>query len=221
MMLICFSYRQIDRWFAVWQAIHPDQWFEKSDRGLETTNLLPFRADDTAFWTSVGSNTSEYPHSTRYCDDFGYTYADIQDKKKDQVLPDFQRKYQWSVRRSNEKKVDDPPSDAMELLDVSKAQVFKYRKQEDRDEFLNALLSSRQNPDAEIPARAALMPEAQPSGRQFATLESAPEAPGLIKMDRDAGVGGIQTNPALGSGPLAAEEPKEYIEWFVDHVVER
>ena len=217
-MLICFCYRQIDRWFAVWQAIHPDQWFEKSDRALETSDLLPFQADDKTFWTSIGSNTREHPYSARYCDDFGYTYADIQDKKKDQAQTDFLKKYEWSLRRSEEKKVDVSLPDTMKLLDVSQAQVFQYRKQEDRDEFLNALLSSRQNPDAEIPARAALVPEAQPSGRQFAILESAPEAPGL---DRDAGVGGVQTNPALGSGLLAAEEPKEYIEWFVDHVVER
>lgn len=52
---------QIDRWFATWQAVHPDSWFD-NDMG----SLLPFRTAKSPekFWTSRGSVDTE---------SFGYT----------------------------------------------------------------------------------------------------------------------------------------------------
>ena len=43
---------QIDRWFAIWQAVHPDAWFVKDPN--ETAPLYPFRVSkaNTQYWDS-------------------------------------------------------------------------------------------------------------------------------------------------------------------------
>ncbi|KIX96367.1 uncharacterized protein Z520_08145 [Fonsecaea multimorphosa CBS 102226] len=125
---------QIDRWFAVWQAAHPDSWF---DPGEDQAPLLPFRTSkgDTPandrFWDSAGSKSTET---------FGYTYPDLkttlephQQGYNKQVAKDFVDRYRWAQRTSRSPTITGtPPSEGrldMSILPVdSEAQVFQYDK---------------------------------------------------------------------------------------------
>lgn len=232
MMLNRRWHRQIDRWFAIWQAIHTGEWFESQNpiqKEQEASNLLPFRASEETpedkgkpsgkqenFWTSAGEKTGR--HSSRYCDTFGYTYADIQYTDKDKVKKEFGKKYEWSSYRFH-KTITGPP-DGMEPLDVSKAQVFQYREQQQRDEFERALLSYYGKPVTKGPADAALVSQEIPAVRQ--NMEAAPEGiDNVIKVDNNDESSGIQAGLAAPSDPDPVEKSAESRQWFVDQIVER
>lgn len=91
---------QIDRLFAIWQAVNPKHWFNElpaAQRGLSDDGLLPFRryplsTDKKArYWTSDLSKDPKV---------FGYTYPDIADDTKsvEQLRDAFAAKYGWSRR---------------------------------------------------------------------------------------------------------------------------
>jgi len=72
----------VDRLYALWQALHPDAdknmdfsarletWWVTGDKEEETTPLVPFRKSDTEYWNS---------NDTRNLKVFGHTYPEITD----------------------------------------------------------------------------------------------------------------------------------------------
>ncbi|MCJ1284989.1 hypothetical protein MMC26_004326 [Xylographa opegraphella] len=118
---------QIDRIFAIWQAVNDGHWFEElrvKHRHLVDDGLLPFRkyplvVDKTKrFWTS---------NLARKTEDFGYTYADLygKDQSVDQIRETFAKNYGWSRRLTPFQHFGHPPPE-MKPLDLSKAQVYQY-----------------------------------------------------------------------------------------------
>ena len=120
-LTIIMMQSNIDRYLAIWQAIHPDSWFDGDKiEKLASQPLLPFISpkgqDAEGFWTS---------NSSRKTSNFGYTYEDVLDKPTE-TLSNFQEKYKWSLRPQYGH-VDwypvPPPS--MVPLNLSRAQVYR------------------------------------------------------------------------------------------------
>ena len=113
-------HRQIDRWFAVWEAVNPDEWFPPEHVGDLNASLLPFR-------TSKDASGEKFYNSmdVKECDRFGYTYDDLSGKPPDQIRKDFREKYLWSFREHEADPIGEPPKE-MQPFDLSKAQVYQY-----------------------------------------------------------------------------------------------
>ncbi|MCJ1439065.1 hypothetical protein MMC27_008456 [Xylographa pallens] len=122
-----FHHCQIDRIFAIWQAVNDGHWFEELDekeRLKVDEGLLPFRKyplvknEKERFWTSNLAKKTE---------DFGYTYADLHGKNQsvEQIRDAFATNYGWSRRLTPFQHFGKPPPE-MEPLDLSKAQVYQY-----------------------------------------------------------------------------------------------
>ena len=109
---------QIDRFFAVWQAVHdkndPESWF--SDSAMAESDLLPFRTKaGKHYWNSNDSRSTQ---------DFGYTYPEIQ-STSEATWDVFSKMYEWSVPLQKPKRdIKAPPG--MEPIDVSKSQFFRF-----------------------------------------------------------------------------------------------
>jgi tyrosinase len=108
---------QIDRWFAIWQAIHPNAWYSPSHKDFQAADLLPFRS------SKVGGEKFWKPDQTRDWKTFGYTYADVEFGSPKEVLQAFKDKYGWSCRKGGS--FGNCP-DNMKPLDLQSAQVYKY-----------------------------------------------------------------------------------------------
>lgn len=122
---------QIDRLFALWQAVNPTQdgikpshWFEdltdpRWAEMTENTPLYPFRkavSPEKAYWNS---------NDSRYTKTFGYSYPDIESgKDAKQIRETFKARYAWS--RLLEPTEYGPCPNDMLPLDLSKAQVYQY-----------------------------------------------------------------------------------------------
>lgn len=63
------SYSNIDRYFAIWQTLHPGIWFQTDDSPGPTDDLNPFFYDDNTFWNS---------NATRDWTALGYQYDILQ-----------------------------------------------------------------------------------------------------------------------------------------------
>ncbi|KAL1618339.1 hypothetical protein SLS54_007316 [Diplodia seriata] len=115
-----FHHCNIDRIFAVWQALH-DDFTPTTGTPNASSNLYPFRKDNSQqFWNSTDS---------RDVTSFGYTYADIAgatDRK--QVLARFDAGYRWSLQRQSRQGGAQNPAPPQEMapVDVRGAQVFRY-----------------------------------------------------------------------------------------------
>ncbi|MCJ1400073.1 hypothetical protein MMC11_003276 [Xylographa trunciseda] len=118
---------QIDRIFAIWQAVNDGHWFgelKEQDQHKADEGLLPFRkyplVDDpkNRFWTSNLAQKTEK---------FGYTYADLYGKQQsvEQIRDTFAKNYSWSRRLIPFQPFGKPPPE-MEPLNMSKAQVYQY-----------------------------------------------------------------------------------------------
>jgi len=114
-----FHHCQIDRLFAIWQAIHkdrPNNWFSNSKQADQP--LLPFRKSSgnmpENFWKSDSSERT---------DDFGYTYPDCVGTS-DEVYTKFKKLYEWSVPlNENTDRIGTIPSE-MEPIDFKKTQFY-------------------------------------------------------------------------------------------------
>lgn len=118
---------QIDRLFAIWQAVNPSRWFDDlppAQRPLADSSTLPFRRaplttdPEKRYWTC---------NQARGLDVFGYTYPDVADASKspEQLRADFAARYGWSRRLTPFQSFGAPPADMLPL-DLSKAQVYQY-----------------------------------------------------------------------------------------------
>lgn len=108
--------------FAVWQAVHENDrnnWLSSSSEANEP--LRPFlkprnvgdRRDD--FWTS---------NLSRKCEDFGYTYPDLDRNATISVADRFKALYSWSIPRVPGAPRQPPPAN-MKPIDVSNSEFFK------------------------------------------------------------------------------------------------
>ena len=119
--LIYFPTRNIDRYLAIWQDVHPEKWFDGRQSGpMLESNLLPFFSpkgqDKNGFWTSKSARRTEA---------FGHTYPDVKGNPQ-ATKENFRRLYSWSIRPQPEPQGWKPtPPKEMEPLDLSGAQVFK------------------------------------------------------------------------------------------------
>lgn len=126
---------QIDRLFAIWQAVNPSHWFDElptaGQRALADGNLLPFRRAAAALkptTTSDGKPRYWTPNQARDPEALGYTYPDVADKSSksaDQLRADFAARYGWSRRLTPFQRFGAPPADMLPL-ELSAAQVYQY-----------------------------------------------------------------------------------------------
>ena len=110
----------IDRYFAIWQAAHPNSWFDGENKDLADQDLLPFFSpkgqDPRGFWTS---------NSARHTTKFGYTYEDVL-SNPNETVENFERKHEWSLRPKDLAKDWHPVIHPdMIPLDLSRAQVYR------------------------------------------------------------------------------------------------
>lgn len=210
---------QIDRWFAIWQAIHPSSWMSN-----DQANLLPFRTskNPAKFWSSRASKSTQ---------DFGYTYADLVGNSI-QVENAFKNHYSWSVRTASQPKFGIPPAD-MTPLDLSKAPVFQFTQSAAVTDHAVNLMA------AAAPA-GAQQPLAMAQRVVSSTIAAAKEVVDGATKETMAQKKNVPEDPAqrkkiakerafknLGDAQksiTAASDVQESTisrEWFVDDVVER
>lgn len=103
---------QIDRLLAIWQATHPNSWFNGKD------DLVPFtflnEAGRKEYWTS---------DKVRKPDVFGYTYSDIDSGQNPESL---RKRYLDKYRWASQDRLRNPPRGMEPLPIFEKAQVFRY-----------------------------------------------------------------------------------------------
>ncbi|RPA75533.1 Di-copper centre-containing protein [Ascobolus immersus RN42] len=110
----------IDRYFAIWQAVH-DGWITDVASDYGTYELLPFKTDKTVeegqkFWNN---------NSLRNVSDLGYTYSDISGTKQE-VLENLRHNYVWSLHTTLSRNIPDEPPSNMAPIDVMKTQFFTF-----------------------------------------------------------------------------------------------
>ena len=114
------TFSNVDRLFAIWQAINEDLWWPTDLDNTEpesTTPLTPFRhtAGDTDWWTS---------DSSRKCTDFGYTYPDLDITDSNALVSDIARRYNWSRQGFFRPGVGPKAPSDMDVLSVAGAAPF-------------------------------------------------------------------------------------------------
>lgn len=201
MILTIKIYSQIDRLLAIWQATHPNSWFDGED------GLVPFTIRKDEFWTS---------DRVRKTDVFGYTYSDSIGQTPDSIRECYGKKYGWQSQERGH-----PPS-CMEPVPVfEKAQVFQYDDKTKDDLIaesiktgaLGAVLKNiSENQVAQIAAR-------QPVFVQQTVLSKSMGSETPIVEDR--------VLPKLVPSKLVIANTQDIKEeavertWYVDNIVER
>ncbi|KAK7753914.1 hypothetical protein SLS62_004012 [Diatrype stigma] len=111
---------QVDRLFAIWQAVHdntPGNWFSESSKAEGP--LYPARKQpgntDADFWNSNDSRNTIA---------FGYTYPETAGTPE-QVLAKFNAMYEWSIPLNTNLTSVVAPKE-MEPIDVLKTQFFQF-----------------------------------------------------------------------------------------------
>lgn len=130
---------QVDRWFAIWQAIHPkethpESWFLDGDKEERARNLLPFRTsrNPDLYWKA----DSVYETTV-----FGYSYPDLDPGDPAKVLKGFQDKYEWSYRQAKKREEFGPiPPDMIPWV-LTGAQVYDYLEGSPENSILPPLLA--------------------------------------------------------------------------------
>lgn len=220
MTLIAFSYSQIDRWFATWQAAHPGDWFTDD---IFQNSLLPFRASkdasgQTIFWNSIGSTTT---------DGFGYTYPDVGGNAQ-QVKDAFVARYTWQVRTATQPNYGTPPA-GMQPLDLSTAQVYQFQQGSPTSTITSAVLSAPTIANKAVTAVKKPVTTSTPKAtaeKVVGNESAAIPAPKTVTAGAKATAQSrVFTNLNPAQVALAAErkpdESKIAREWYVDHIVER
>lgn len=210
---------QIDRLLAIWQATHPESWFD-GKQGEEDAKkpLVPFTFDRKA-----GKNGSWTSMNVKNTAVFGYTYPDIEvGKNAKEVTDSYVEKYGWTTTK---KRGTLPPPSMNPVAVFQKAQVFQYDpktegKLRDESKRTGALDQALAEADRKTPAsQVAQITISQPVAKQQTLLTRSvmPETP--IVENR--------VLPEFAPSDLAITDPKEIEEkdvqrtWFVDNVVER
>ena len=136
---------QIDRMFAIWQAVHEkekESWFREPE--LAGAPLLPFRkeAGDKDFWNS---------NQSRKTKEFGYTYPETQGTGQ-ATIDLVNNMYQWSIPDRDSHDITIIPPE-MEPIDVDKTQFFEgmpRKKKVDHTESLSKTVAIQEQQPALI-----------------------------------------------------------------------
>ncbi|KAK3319425.1 hypothetical protein B0H66DRAFT_603970 [Apodospora peruviana] len=127
-----FHHCNIDRYFALWQAANPKEWFPKPTKPSESYEgakpLLPFyrtkeKGEKGTFWTS---------DQVRLTSALGYTYDDFDSSIKggikagdpESVRSYIASKYQWAARIPSDRSIRNPPKDMEPITDKVRATYF-------------------------------------------------------------------------------------------------
>ena len=208
---------QIDRWFAIWQAVHPNSWMSN-----DQANLLPFRTAKSPekFWNSHGSKSTQ---------DFGYTYPDLVGNAT-QVETAFKNHYSWSVRTASHPTIGTPPAD-MTPLDLSQAQVFQYTQAAGVSDRAINLMAAAAPAGLQKPLMLAqkAVSSTTTAAKEVvgAPMKEASKKKGPHDADQRKKLAKERTFKNLGDAQksiIAAPDVQESTvsrEWFVDDVVER
>ena len=198
--------RNIDRYLAIWQAAHPDSWFD-DDSDLAKQPLLPFFSpksqDHGDFWTS---------DSARDTRKFGYTYSDVLSDPQ-ATKDNFHSKYNWFV--SSESKLEGwqpviPPD--MIPLDLSRAQVYR--------DHLEYVLPSLFKIAAK-PAKSAALTQDQVLGTAKHESISTAKPVSIVAHIGNGDSDGAKPMPNGDELTPASTGERRNREWFIDDVVER
>lgn len=223
---------QIDRFFAIWQAAHPDSWFNgkydpKNGTGVQDAKSLaqeaavPFyRPDKTSFWNGdLSKNTAT----------FGYVYKDAIGGSADQVKTNFRQKYGWLTFRG----VD--PSGLPASTDIPASMV---PKPVDTSPVFQPV-SAFTKPVAAVTHAARMAPQVAMQATEAVAALVAPAPSSDLVNETTPGAAAADTKPVTpGEAPTqvafsnlvpemtapatpAADVGQTYREWYVDQVVER
>jgi tyrosinase len=202
---------QIDRWFAIWQAIHPDSWYSSSQKDYQNADLLPFRS------SKVGGEKFWKPDQTRDWKTFGYTYADVEFGSPKEVLQAFKDKYGWSCRKHESDDSFGKCPDNMKPLPVlENAQVFKYSSNDLADAIIGPVLAQTAEmsllaADSSIVAQE-VQADSIPSEATSHEQTADPSDRAFVNVPEE-----VVNDP----GSSTVEESKADRQWFVDVLVER
>jgi tyrosinase len=203
-----FHHCQIDRWFAIWQAIHPNSWYSPAHKAFQEATLLPFRTskEPEEFWK---------PDQTRDWETFGYTYADVESGSPDAVLNAFRAKYGWGCRKRRNDAFGECPDD-MKPLDLQEAQVFDFSASRPEHAIIRPLLV----PTAEFSLLAA---DSTVATQQVETEAVAAETVSHEQTadPKERAFVNISEEVVEDPGSSAVEESNVDRQWFVDVLVER
>ncbi|OAP60301.1 hypothetical protein AYL99_05303 [Fonsecaea erecta] len=119
----------VDRIFAIWQALHPKAWFPPPGKDARGRRLKPENEKDLLpFYKFICDLGPIYYDSdwARDIESFGYTYPDLDRVSDPKVIwSRVYRRYIWSIRSASSRRFSTPPSDMMPL-NLNRAQVFRY-----------------------------------------------------------------------------------------------
>ncbi|KIW32469.1 uncharacterized protein PV07_04014 [Cladophialophora immunda] len=119
----------VDRIFAIWQALHPKAWFPPSGRDARGQRLKPENEKDLLPFYKFICELGPIYYDSDWCRDiesFGYTYPDLDRLRDPKVIwSRVYHRYIWSIRSASSRRFSTPPSDMMPL-NLNRAQVFQY-----------------------------------------------------------------------------------------------
>lgn len=119
----------VDRIFAIWQALHPNAWFPPAGRDARGRPMKPENEKDLLpFYKYMYDLGPIYYDSdwARDTEKLGYTYPDLDRMGSTRAIwSGVYYRYIWSVRRTSSRRFSKPPSDMMPL-NLNRAQVFQY-----------------------------------------------------------------------------------------------
>ncbi|KAF2024105.1 Di-copper centre-containing protein [Setomelanomma holmii] len=114
-----FHHANIDRYWALWAAMHPNSWFpppsKAGDQPENQKDLLPFyKTRETA-----GTGTYHDSDDAKTTEFYGYYYDDFEGSpNKEALWENFVKKYEWSTRTPLHLQFTAPPA---EMADSHKA----------------------------------------------------------------------------------------------------
>ncbi|KAL8787253.1 MAG: hypothetical protein Q9195_007863 [Heterodermia aff. obscurata] len=212
----------IDRYFAIWQGIHPKVWFNANSPDSveeEAFPLYPFRRSKGDSETNLWKSTP-----ARSTDTFGYTYPDLQEASgPEEIRTNIRNKYFWSMR--TKPWPSHTPPKGFEPLPVVNAQVFQYNQALIKPFFANTLLSA-QTMSQQVQSLTQIASDNQSEQVVEAAKSLVPLEVSTSKIpDNSNATGATVAGSQEDHNPLVAVKESAdsdvIREWFVDFVVQR
>jgi tyrosinase len=220
--------RQIDRWFAIWQAAHPDRWFEgqfvervngsqkrSQIAPLAKEDALPFVHPSGSYWNGNLSKKTQ---------DFGYIYKEALGTAQE-VKDRFAKLYSWSVRSKTESGDYEAPPPEMEPLNVNSAQVFQYTAASVSNRLMSMAAAAApqvvmQAMETSTKVASEVVGSSAPKAEtSSANVDPVPAAPGT-RAD-GAAFTNFEPTAETEAPAKSIDESKYARDWYVDNVVER
>lgn len=224
------KFSNIDRWLAIWQAAHPNVWFDgtyfEGPRGKEVERPVGPLAEEDAlpFRYGLGTRPMWNANLSKDTKAFGYLYKDAIGSP-DAVKKRISDIYGWMVRDKTNK-IGSIHKD-MEIIPVNEAQVFTGKAPLEAAKHM-ASMAVASAPQVLMNAMQATVHTLSSSaglslGRFHQTLKSVegitakPVKPGTSTSR--AVFTNLVASPA--TTPQTVDESKYTRNWYVDSVVER